>query len=294
MSLIRTLARSALARGRSRAAPRIPRVKSRTWTRPYPRRDVPATMWPVTSSAIAVTRRAPGRRTAKGASRVRRGASTRPWRAAAKTMQATTKAATTGSTAVNRGARWESRTSAVTAIPATVATATLDHIGWRMRAMPGGQITQPRVPSHAGCRGAWPRTASRRAVAAGGSRRPRASRCLISRTSEAWSRRSVPGFAAKVEGLPTASDRVTPVGAAAICASGKPRAVPTSCRSASTSLTGWPAATSAAPRRASSVLTSTSSLTRELLHLGWYQAAPCVPLQGISTIPVPPTLGVSP
>ena len=30
------------------------------------------------------------------------------------------------------------------------------------------------------------------------------------------------------------------------------------------------------------------------MHLGWYQAVPCLPLQGIGTIPVPPTLGVSP
>ena len=30
------------------------------------------------------------------------------------------------------------------------------------------------------------------------------------------------------------------------------------------------------------------------MHLGCYQAAPCLPLQGIGTIPVPPTLGVSP
>ena len=141
-------------------------MKSRTWTRPYPRRDVPATMWPVTSSAIAVTRRAPG----GGRPRGRAGCEGRLDEAVAGGGEDDAGDHEGGDDGEHGG---EPRCPlgevgpALSPILATVATATLDHIGWRMRAMPGGQITQPRVPSHAGCRGAWSRTASRRAVAAG-------------------------------------------------------------------------------------------------------------------------------
>ena len=259
-SATRTFSRAAGGRSNSRLALTTPRVKSSTWTRPKVSREDPAIMSPAASSAIAVTMQGAGQQ-----DRQRR--EQRPQRAL---DQAEVRGGEDEAGDDERRHHRQQRRQQAEALreaeqpdhhhrgeggEGDVAPAGLeDQRDAGGRGDPA-QVRQPdgvaRAAGRAARAAAPPPAPRRRARAAGpaGSRAP-------ARPGPAAGR---PVTASYVDGAPLASDSMTPVGPAAIWASGWPRARATSASSSSTSLIGWPVATIAVPRCTSSVRTSCAS-----------------------------------